>query len=111
MEKFMFLFRGSDVYLPGRAPEALQILKEKLFDWVGELSKNGLHITSVPLQAGGRQVGGPEKSVHDGPFGKTREVIGGCTVVQANNMDEAVEIAKSCPILESNATIEIRPVQ
>jgi hypothetical protein len=31
--------------------------------------------------------------------------------VQAKDINEAVEIAKGCPILESNANIEVRPIQ
>jgi hypothetical protein len=45
----------------------------------------------------------------DAPFGEGREIIGGCTIVQAKDIDEAVEIAKGCPILASNANIEVRP--
>ncbi|MHA4808849.1 YciI family protein [Flavitalea flava] len=111
MEKFMFLFRGSDVYQPGQSTEAIQALKQKLMHWVGDLSKKGLHIASEPLQPTGKQVSGSKKTVTDGPFGETKENIGGCTIVQAKDINEAVEIAKGCPILESNANIEIRPLQ
>ena len=111
MEKFMLLFRGSDVYQPGQSPEAFQALKQKLLHWVGELSEKGVHVASEPLQPTGKQVSGAKKTVTDGPFGEARQIIGGCTIVQARDMNEVVEIAKGCPILESNATIEIRPIQ
>ena len=111
MEKFMFLFRGSDVYQPGQSPEAFQALKQKLLQWVGDLSKRGVHVASEPLQPTGKQVSGAKKTVTDGPFGEAKQVIGGCTIVQARDMNEAVEIAKSCPILASNANIEVRPIQ
>ncbi|HSC36675.1 MAG TPA: YciI family protein [Chitinophagaceae bacterium] len=111
MEKFMLLFRGSDVYQPGQSPEAFQALKQRLLLWVGELSQKGVHVASEPLQPAGKQVSGAEKTVTDGPFGEARQVIGGCTIVQARDINEAVEIAKGCPILESNAIIEVRPIQ
>jgi hypothetical protein len=111
MEKFMLLFRGSDVYQPGHSPEALQALKQKLIHWIGDLSKKGVHVASEPLQPTGKQVSGTKKTVTDGPFGEAKEIIGGCTIVQAKDIKEAIEIAKGCPILESNANIEVRPIQ
>jgi hypothetical protein len=111
MEKFMLLFRGSDVYQPGQSPEAVQALKQKLIYWIVDLSSKGVHVASEPLQPIGKQVNGKNKTLTDTPFGGGREIIGGCTIVQAKNIDEAVEIAKGCPILESNANIEIRPIQ
>ena len=111
MEKFMLLFRGSDVYRPGQSPEALQALKQKLLHWISDLSKKGVHVASEPLQPTGKQVSGTKKTVTDSPFGEVKEIIGGCTIVQAKDINEAVEIAKGCPILESNANIEVRPIQ
>jgi hypothetical protein len=111
MEKFILLFRGSDVYQPGQSPEALQALKQKMIDWVIDLSKEGVHIASEPLEPAGKQVNGRKKTVTHSPFGETKEIIGGCTIVQAKDLNEAVEIAKGCPILESNANIEVRPIQ
>ena len=111
MEKFMLLFRGSDVYQPGQSAEVLQALKQKMMHWIGDLSKNGVHVASEPLQPTGKQVSGTKKTVTDDPFGEAKEIIGGCTIVQAKDINEAVEIAKGCPILESNANIEVRPIQ
>lgn len=111
MEKFMLLFRGSDVYQPGQSPEALQALKQELIHWVVDLSKKGLHVGSEPLEPMGKQVSGIKKTITDGPFGQGRDVIGGCTIVLAKDMEGAMEIAKGCPILASNANIEVRPIQ
>jgi hypothetical protein len=109
MEKFMFLFRGSDVYQPGQSPEAFLALKEKLVHWITGLSERGVHVASEPLQPTGKQI--TKNMVADAPFGAGREIIGGCTIVQANDISEAIEIAKGCPILETNANIEVRPIQ
>jgi len=108
MEKFILLFRGSDVYQPNQSPEALQTLTTKMIAWLEELVKNGRHISSVRLHRAGKQVHGMKKAVTDIPFGEAKAIIGGCTIVQANDFNEAVEIAKACPILETNANIELR---
>jgi hypothetical protein len=110
-EKFMLLFRGSEAYQPGQSPDALQTLKERMIHWVIDLSKRGVHVASEPLEPTGKHVGGRKKTVTDAPFGGVKEVIGGCTIVQAKDIDEAIEIAKGCPLLESNANIEVRQVQ
>ena len=111
MEKFILLFRGSSVYQPGTSPEALQALKEKMFRWLAELSERGSHVGSEPFETTGKLVSGAGKNVMDHPFGNAGEIVGGCTIVQARGFNEALEIAKSCPILETNATIEVRPIQ
>lgn len=111
METFMLLFRGSDVYQPGQSPEALQALKEEMIGWVGALTQQGLHVASEPLEPTGKYVNGARKIVTHAPFGAAKEVIGGYTIVRANDIDEAVSIAMGCPLLVSNANIEVRPIQ
>jgi hypothetical protein len=45
----------------------------------------------------------------DGPFVDAKEVLGGYSVVQAANLDRAVEISKACPVLAMpGASIEVR---
>ena len=45
--------------------------------------------------------------VTDGPFADVKEQIGGYYVIEADNLDEAVELAKHCPNYQG---IEVRPV-
>lgn len=111
MEKFMLLFRGSEVYQPEQSPEALLALKEQMMDWVGDLISTRTHVASEPLTQQGVQVYGADKAITNTPFGAPAGVIGGCTIIQAINIAAAVEIAKSCPILATNANIEIRPIE
>lgn len=47
--------------------------------------------------------------VTDGPFAETREQLGGYFLVNANTLDEAIEIAKQIPGAR-RGTVEIRPV-
>ena len=48
--------------------------------------------------------------VRDGPFAESREAIGGLFIIQANDLTQAVEIAKGCPQLEVGGTVEVRPI-
>ena len=49
--------------------------------------------------------------VTDGPFVETKEVLGGYSVIDADSIDEAVEVAKTWPGVDRGwITIEVRPV-
>ena len=45
----------------------------------------------------------------DGPFAETREQLGGYFLVEAKNLDEAIEIAEQIPAARKG-TVEIRPL-
>jgi hypothetical protein len=47
--------------------------------------------------------------VTDGPFVETKEVLGGYYLVEANDLDEALEIGKQCPAPFGG--VEVRPIQ
>ena len=50
-------------------------------------------------------------SVTDGPFIETKEVLGGYSVIEADSIDEAVDIAKTWPGVDRGwITVEVRPV-
>jgi len=46
----------------------------------------------------------------DGPFAESKEAIAGLWFIHANNLEEAVEIAKGNPSLAYGHTIEVRPI-
>jgi hypothetical protein len=54
---------------------------------------------------------GRQRTVIDGPFVETKELIAGFWMIQAKSMDEAVEWMKRCPNpAEGESEIEIRPI-
>jgi hypothetical protein len=46
----------------------------------------------------------------DGPFAQTREQLGGFYLIEARNLDEAMEIASRVPSVRFGGAVEIRPV-
>jgi hypothetical protein len=48
--------------------------------------------------------------VTDGPFAESKDIVGGYTLVQARDLDEAVELSKGCPIFEGEGVVEVRPI-
>ncbi len=54
---------------------------------------------------------GPSRTVIDGPFGATRELVAGFWLWEVKDMDEAVEWVKRCPNpMPGPSEIEIRPL-
>ncbi|NUA30200.1 YciI family protein [Cupriavidus basilensis] len=72
------------------------------------LAGEGLH----PSAKGKRvQFSGSQRSVVDGPFAETKEVVAGFWLWQVKSMEEAVEWVKRCPNpMQSDSEIEIRPL-
>jgi hypothetical protein len=56
-------------------------------------------------------VKGKQKAVTDGPFAEAKDVVGGFSLIQARDLDQAVELSKGCPILEVGGSIEVRQIQ
>jgi len=78
-----------------------------------ELRKSGHYIASDALQlvntARTLRVRNGKLSIMDGPFAETKEQLGGFILVEAKDMDEAVELASKIPMAK-HGTIEVRPV-
>ena len=80
-----------------------------------ELVKAGILLAAEGLKpsAQGRRVrfSGTQRSVTDGPFTETKELVAGFWLWQVKSIDEAVEWLKRCPNpMPGEAEIEIRPV-
>jgi hypothetical protein len=48
--------------------------------------------------------------VTDGPFADTKEILGGFYLFEADNLDQATEMAARIPVLRLGGTVEVRPV-
>jgi hypothetical protein len=113
MSEFTYLFRGGQT---NASPEQRKRQMEKWVAWFKELGANG-HITDPrnppghPLDSTGRVVKGNQRVVTDGPYAESKDVVGGYILVKANDLAQAVEISKGCPILETGGSVEVRPIQ
>jgi hypothetical protein len=92
---------------------------EQLFLEMGryneELVKAGIMLAGdglKPSSAGKRvRFSGPQRTVVDGPFAETKELIAGYWIWQVRSMEEAVEWVRRCPNpMPGDSEIEIRPV-
>jgi hypothetical protein len=112
MKEYLFLFRGGDGTTLKKSSEAWQAHMEKWMVWMNDLAEKNLFLGAQPLDAGGKQVEGSKKLITDGPFMEGKEMVGGYLMCKAASYDDALEIAKGCPILEfDDGNVEIRQIQ
>jgi hypothetical protein len=108
MEKYMFLFKGGEAST--LSPDMQQAQMQKWFAWIEKLRKDDRYVAGEPLLPGGKVVAGVKKTVTDGPFAESKEIIGGFFIVNARNLEEATTMAKDAPDYEIGGSVEVREV-
>ena len=104
--------------LPGdpRAPAGYDTLFEDMGKFNEELEKAGLMVTGDGLRPSseGKRVhlSGGKRTVVDGPFAETSELVAGFWIWKVRSMDEALEWVRRCPdpMPGEDSVIEIRPL-
>lgn len=108
MQEFLLVIRR-DITSANPTPTADQ-MKEAMKpyqEWVeGIAAQDKLVGTPKRWDAEGRVISNTE--VTNGPFGTGTDSIGGLFLIKAENYDEAVSLAKGCPIIQYGATVEVR---
>src|SRR5450432_405859 len=113
MQYALLLYRREELFLK-RTPEETARAMAAHRPYIEMLRQKGHFVATAPLtmtpsattlrNESGRIV------TTDGPFAETREQFGGYYVIEAKDLDEALVLAKQCPVLDLGMTIEVRPV-
>lgn len=102
MTKYLLLFRGG---MLGRSEQTEEQIKS--WDtWVEKLAHEGRFISGLPFGPNAKIVTGPEKVITNFVLGM--DDVAEYIVIQATDMDEAVELAKGAPNLQYGGSVEIR---
>ena len=110
--KFMLIFRGGAVTRPGLSPSELQAHVEKWYRWSDELARHGrARNTGTALDNPGATVRGRERVVTDGPYAESKDLVTGSLIVEAASLEDAIDVARTCPTYEFGGSVEVRPVQ
>jgi hypothetical protein len=91
------------------AEDDIQKVLDQFYAWYNRLISEGRIIAGPCLQGEGKIVGA-KKTVTDGPFAESKEVIGGFWFIRANSLEEAAEIATGNPCLDYGHISEVRPI-
>ena len=110
MDEFILLFRHEDGKKVA-SPEQMQIWMQQTMDWIGGIAAQNKFSGGNGLPFDDARVVGHKNVVTNGPFGDIKETIGGYVIVKAESVDEAVEFAKGCPVLQGEGnTVEVRRI-
>ena len=110
MKDFLLLFRADYKEYSKRSPDEMQAMTKKWMDWIGGIAaQNKLIDRGNRLESQGKVVK-PNNVVTDGPFCEIKESLGGYSAIKAASLEEAVEIAKGCPVFIIGGSVEVREI-
>ncbi len=108
MNQFLIIVRGSDHSVA--SPEQMQKRMALFGEWVQKVL-NGKYVSGAPLEeADGRLLKSKTEVLTDGPFIESKEMISGYVIIQAEDIQEAVELTKECPLL-GQFQLEVRKLK
>ena len=109
MEKFLLLIR-EDIERLRQSPEEHSKRIREMTRWVETLGESGNYVGGEPLVTIGRYVS-KDNVLSDGPFIEAKESISGYIFIKAENLDQAVAMAQTCPyVMNGTMAIEVRGV-
>ena len=112
MPQYMLMFVGNDDEWAAQPKDQLKSAYGDIGKWWDDLSKRGV------IKSGGeldhrntattvRRVNG-KMQVSDGPFIGSKEHVGGYALIQVDDLDAAIKVAKTWP--GKSTTVEVRPI-
>jgi hypothetical protein len=110
MSEFVFLYRGGEMPA-STSPEQGQQIMQKWMAWFKDLAEKG-HLVErgQPLERTGTLLERKQGVFTDGPFVETKDVVGGFSIIKADSVEQATELAKGCPFFERGGYVEVRPI-
>jgi hypothetical protein len=111
--RFMVMVKASRESEAGKMPT--RQLLEDMGKFNEELVKAGMMLAGEGLQPSSKgarvRFSGKNRTVVDGPFPETKELVAGFWILQAKSKDEVIEWMKRCPNpMEGDSDIEIRQI-
>ena len=108
--RFMIIVRASAQSEAGNMPS--EEMMSAMADYHEQLARAGVLLDATGLQPSAKgwrvRYEGKQRSVIDGPFAETKELIAGYTIIQVHSRDEALEWARRFPApFEGDAPCEI----
>jgi hypothetical protein len=113
MKEFMLLIRNIDDPKAGFSKEQQQHFLNDCELYIEKLTKERKLKSAQPLIREGVMISGQPGGFKAGPYNETKEIIVGYYHIFANDLEEAIAIAKGNPefAYQPNAKIEVRPIK
>lgn len=108
MKEYLLLYRMAVSTVPDRSEEQAAQTLQLWMDWIGGIAAKGQLVSrGSRLEATGKVVRSGNV-VTNGPFTDIKEVLGGYSLIKANNYDEAVQLTTGCPVFAMGGSVEVR---
>lgn len=113
MKEFMLLIKNEGEHILSQSPKEHQEFLEKCSTYINSLIHEGKLIAAQPLARQGVIISKLGDSWKEVPFDQHHEIQVGYYHIHAEDINEAIAIAKRNPEFEygSNAKIEVRPIK
>jgi hypothetical protein len=113
MKEFMLLVRNEIESKEGFSPVRQQEFLNACEVYIEDLMKKGNLKSAQPLAREGKMISGSDDTWSERFFTESEEVIVGYYHIMANDIEEAIAIAKGNPefVFTDSARIEVRPVK
>lgn len=113
--RFMILVKATKTSEAGEMPASFEQIASAMADYHEQLAKAGALLDANGLQPSSKgwriKYSGDKRTVIDGPFTETKELVAGYTLIQAKSRDEALEWTRRFPKPhEGDCEIEVRQV-
>jgi hypothetical protein len=108
MANFMFVYRGGSEDYAKMTPQEIQDNMQKWSNWIAEGFQKGWMLDAGDALTEEGRVVKSKTVVTDGPFVESKEIVGGYSIVKADSIDQAAELAKGCPGLGTGGIVEVR---
>ena len=112
MQYLLLIYEDESVYGSKMTGEAVNqvVAKHMAFGQaIGAKRLGGAGLQNTPTATSVRIGADGNQSLHDGPFAETKEQLGGFYLIEADDLDDAIAIAKQVPVY-ATGSIEVRPL-
>jgi hypothetical protein len=110
MKEFMLLFRGDYKAIPQDSPKEMQAMAKKWQDWIGGIAAQNKWVAPGQRLNPDGKVVRTNGVITDGPYTEIKETLFSYCTIKAESIEEAAELATSCPILTVGGNVEVREI-
>jgi hypothetical protein len=111
MKQFIILVREPDGRADDHTEEEIKAHRAHWNKWFEKYSKTGNFSGGSALSLNGKVIKGPEATVINDIHKVGTEIVGGYLLIEADDLDKAVEIAREIPVFEFDGYLEVRELQ
>jgi hypothetical protein len=105
--KLGFRYNFNPSYQP--TPAEMESEGQKWGQWIGSLAQNGQFISTTQLGYEGKILHN-DGTITEGIYMHNSEVLAGDMIINAKDMEEAINLSRGCPIFDAGGNVEVRAI-